>query len=163
VEQQLLVLSGAVSLVLLTIAANMSSLLLAHGEKRRRELAVRGALGASRASLVRQLLAEGWILAALGGILGGCLAWVSIGPIVEAYPAALPRAREVQLDWRTAGVGLAASLVIGTLVAWLPGVRLTGASADGLRAAGRGIQLSGIRLQRVLVVSELAMCVCAWP
>ena len=98
IEQQLLVLGGAVSLVLLTIAANMSSLLLAHGEARRREVAVRGALGAGRASLVRQLMMEGWLLAAAGGIAGGLAAWMSIGPIVQAYPLRLPRAAEVQFD-----------------------------------------------------------------
>jgi putative ABC transport system permease protein len=157
VDQQLLVLAGAALLVLVTIGANMSSLLLAHGEARRREVAVRGALGASRGSLVRQLLMEGWLLAAGGGIAGGIVAWLSLGPIMRAYPAALPRAGEVQFDLRTAGIGLLMSLLIGTVVSILPALRLTRAWPDALRAGGRGGSPLGLRTQRVLVVSELAI------
>jgi putative ABC transport system permease protein len=157
VEQQLLVLGGAAVLVLLTIAANMSSLLLAHGEARRREVAVRGALGAARASLVRQLLMEGWLLAAAGGIAGGGVAWLTLGPIMRAYPAALPRATEVQFDLRTAVIGMLASLLIGTLVSLLPALRLTRSWPQALRADGRAGQSLGLRTQRVLVVSELAV------
>jgi putative ABC transport system permease protein len=157
VSQQLLVLGGAACLVLLTIAANMSSLLLAHGEARRRELAVRGALGAARPSLVRQLLLEGWMLAGLGGLAGGLAAWLTVGPIVRAYPAALPRASEIQFDIRTAAIGLLVSIVIGTLVSWFPAVRLTRGWTDALRAAVRPGHAAGLRTQRVLVVSEMAI------
>ena len=157
VEQQLLVLAGAVSLVLLTIAANMSSLLLAHGEARRREVAVRGALGAGRASLIRQLMMEGWVLAAVGGLIGGIAAWMSIGPILQAYPSRLPRAAEVGFDVRTAGIGLLVSMVIGTLVSVLPALRLTRGWSTALRTGERGGQSLGLRTQRVLVVSELAI------
>ncbi len=157
VEQQLLVLAGAVCLVLLTIAANMSSLLLAHGEARRREVAVRGALGAARLSLVRQLMMEGWLLAGLGGIAGGILAWMSIGPILQAYPIRLPRAAEVQFDFRTAGLGIFVSLVIGTVVSLLPAMRLTRGWPEALRTGERGGHSLGLRTQRVLVVAELAI------
>jgi predicted permease len=157
VEQQLLVLAGAVSLVLLTIAANMSSLLLAHGEARRREMAVRGALGAGRASLVRQLMLEGWLLAGLGGLAGGLVGWVSLAPIMRAYPAALPRAAEVQFDVRTAALGILVSLAIGTLVSVLPALRITRAWPDGLRMGQRAGQPLGLRTQRIFVVSELAI------
>ena len=157
VEQQLLVLGGAGLLVLLTIAANMSSLLLAHGEGRRREVAVRGALGAGRGSLVRQLMMEGWMLASLGGLAGGLLAWLSIGPILRAYPARLPRATEVQFDLRTAGIGILVSLAIGTVVSVLPALRLTRGWAGALRTGDRGGQSFGVRTQRVLVISELAI------
>lgn len=157
VEQQLLVLGGSGFLVLLAIAANMSSLLLAHGEARRREVAVRGALGAARGSLVRQLMMEGWMLAALGGIAGGLLAWLSIGPMLQAYPARLPRASEVQFDSRTAGIGILASLAIGTLVSILPALRLTRGWSTALRTGERGGQPLSLRTQRVLVVSELAI------
>jgi predicted permease len=157
VEQQLFVLAGAVCLVLLTIAANMSSLLLAHGEARRREVAVRGALGAGRASLIRQLMIEGWMLAALGGIAGGLLAWVSFAPVLQAYPARLPRATEVQFDLRTMAVGFLASMAIGTLVSLLPAVRLTRGWSGSLRTGERGGHALGLRTQRVLVVSELVI------
>jgi putative ABC transport system permease protein len=157
VEQQLLALAGAVSLVLLTIAANMSCLLLAHGEARRREVAVRGALGAGRGSLVRQLMIEGWILAALGGIAGGLVAWLSFGTILQAYPARLPRATEVQFDIRTVAAGFLVSMAIGTFVSLLPALRLTRGWSGALRTGDRGGHALGLRTQRVLVVSELVI------
>ena len=157
IESQLLVLAGAVVLVLLTIAANLSSLLLAHGEARRREMAVRGALGASRLSLARQVFIEGWLLAVLGGIAGGALASLSLDSILAAYPAALPRASEVQFDVRTATVGLIVSLAIGTLVSIAPALRLTRGGAEALRLGDRSGIAPALRAQRALVISELAI------
>ena len=157
VEPQLLVLAAAVALVLLTIAANMSSLLLAHGEARRRELALRSVLGASRLSLVRQLLIEGWLLALLGGVVGGALAWWSLDALLAAYPGVLPRANDVEFALRTAAVGLMVSLAIGTLVSAAPAIRLTRGGSDALRAGERGSTAPALRVQRALVISELAI------
>jgi putative ABC transport system permease protein len=143
--------------VLLTIGANMSSLLLAHGEARRRELALRRVLGASRLSLVRQLVIEGWLLALTGGLAGGALAWWSLDSLIAAYPGVLPRATDVQFDVRTAIAGIIVSLAIGTLVSVAPAIRLTRGGAEDLRHGDRGGTSPALRAQRALVMSELAI------
>jgi predicted permease len=159
VSQELRILAAAVTLLLLSITANLSSLLLASGSARRRELAVRSALGAARGSLARQLLFEGGIVAALGGLAGAALAWTSVGPVLASYPAALPRSGEVQVDLRTIALALALTGIVGLLVAWLPALRLTRrTNAANLNAGDRqgGLSLS-LRTERVLVVGQLAV------
>ena len=125
VGPQLQVLAYAVGLVLIVVAANVASLMLAHGEARRKELAVRAALGASRASLARQLVMEGVLLAAIGGALGAALAAASFDALVAAYPLTLPRASEVHMDFRVATAALLGSLGIGLAIGVLPAIRLT--------------------------------------
>ena len=159
VQQELKILAGAVALLLAAIVANLSSLLLAHGSARRRELAVRTALGASRASLMRQLLCEGWMLAIAGGIFAMAIASVALEPLLAAYPAALPRASEVHIDARTVGLAVLASVLVGTVVAWLPAIRLTRGFGPGdLNAGDRrtGTALT-LRTERLLVIGELAI------
>src|SRR5688500_17696611 len=82
----LFLLMWASLLVLIVVTANVSNMLLAHGEARRREFAVRTALGAGRASLRRQVIFEGALLAAAGGIAGGFLAWLGLDALIAAYP-----------------------------------------------------------------------------
>ena len=159
VSQELRILAGAVVLLLVSIAANLSSLLLAHGSARRRELAVRSALGAGRATLIRQLLFEGLLLSAGGGIAGGILAWLAVGPALAAYPAALPRASEVHVDVRTVVVAAALTCAVGLVVACLPAIRLTrGLSSAALNTGDRGSGLSfSLRTERALVIGQLAI------
>jgi len=161
VGPQLQVLAYAVALVMLVVAANVASLMLAHGEARRKELAVRAALGASRASLARQLVMEGVLLAAISGALGAAFAATSFDALVAAYPSTLPRASEIHMDLRVAAAALLSSLVIGLAVGALPAIRLTRLHmSDALKAGERGEGLSlNLRTQTWLVTTELAVAV----
>jgi putative ABC transport system permease protein len=159
VSHQLQVLAWAVGLVLLVITGNVSCLMLAHGEARRRELAVRAAVGASRTSLVRQLLLEGFMLAAAAGAAGSIVAWVTLEPLLLVSPHNLPRAAEIGLGARTLAGGAVIALAAGILIGLLPAARLTrNHFSTGLKAGARGESLSfSQRTQAALVVSELAL------
>ena len=161
VGPQLRVLAYAIGLVLLVIAANVAGLMLAHGEARRKELAVRAALGASRGSLARQLVMEAVLLATMSGALGAALAAVSFDPLLAMYPVALPRASEVHLDVRVALAAMIGSLALGVAAGALPAIRLTRLHvSDALKSGERGEGLSlNVRTQAWLVTTELAMAV----
>ncbi len=116
------VLLGAVLLVLLIACVNVAGLLLARGTRRSAEIALRGALGASRAEIVRQLLAESLLLALMGGVTGVALASLLLNAVVAFVPAAVPRLTEVSLNIPVlgfaAGVSLLTALLFGVLPAW---------------------------------------------
>ena len=160
VKPRLLVLMGAVALVLLIACANVTSLSLARAMARRREIAIRAALGAGRTRVVRQLLTESALLAAAGGAAGAALAWTSVRVLKRAAPAAIPRLNEVGLDANVLafvlGVTLAAALVVGLL----PALRVAAPDlANSLRerahAASGGRQRQ--RLRATLVTAEIAL------
>jgi predicted permease len=161
VGPQLQVLAYAIGLVLLVIAANVAGLMLAHGEARRKELAVRTALGASRGSLARQLVMEAVVLAAVSGALGVALAAVSFDALLAMYPVALPRAADVHLDGRVAAAAIVGSLALGVAAGILPAIRLTRLHvSDALKSGERGEGLSlNVRTQAWLVTTELAIAV----
>jgi putative ABC transport system permease protein len=159
----LLVLCGAVAFVLLIACANVANLLLVRGMQRRRELAVRMALGAAPGRLVRQLLAESCMLAGLGGAAGLGLSWLAVRAILRFAPAEIPRAGEIGMDAGVAAfvasVALAAALIFGLA----PALRLSrpdlqASLKEGGRAAG-GQGVRGGRLQSLTVVAEVAMAV----
>jgi putative ABC transport system permease protein len=153
-------LLGAVGFVLLIGCANLANLMLARGAARRRELAVRTALGATRARLVRAMLVEALLLAGAGGAIGLYLSGVGIDLMVAAWPEELPFWVRLTPDSRVAafvlGVCLATALLFGLLPA------LGAARADvvaGLRDGGRGPSgPRARRLERALVVSQVALC-----
>jgi putative ABC transport system permease protein len=161
VSQQLIVLGCAVGLVLLVIAANISSLLLTHGEARRRELALRAALGADRQSLVRQLGAEALLLSGTGGLLGGYLAWLCLEPALGAYPHVLPRASDIHFDLRVLAAGALITGGVGFLVGLVPAARLTRIDvSEALKAGERGQALPlTMRTHRWLMAGELGFSV----
>src|SRR5207302_4619420 len=117
VRPVLLVVFGAVVLVLLIACANVAGLLLVRGESRRRELAVRVALGAGTNRLARLLIAESAVLAAFGGVAGIVLATASVRLLRSNAPAGLPRVADTSVDWTV----LLFALVVAALTALLTG------------------------------------------
>jgi putative ABC transport system permease protein len=160
VQQPLLVLLGAVAFVLLIACANVAHLLLARGANRRRELAVRSALGGSRARLLRQLLSESLLLALGGGSAGLVIAAAAIRTLVALSPGDIPRLADVALNARmlaaTFGVSLAAGVLFGLAPAWRAA---QGGASDALKEGERGAT-SGprrSRLRSLLIASESAL------
>jgi predicted permease len=158
----LFVLLGAVAFVLLIACANVANLLLARASTREKELAIRAALGAGRARLVRQLLTESLILGFAGGLLGLVLAYWGVGALRALAPANTPRMDEVHIDPLvlafTFGVSLLTGLFFGLAPAWQ--VARTDLR-ETLNEAGRGTSAAGgsLNLRASLVVSELALAV----
>jgi predicted permease len=158
VRSTLWLLLGAVGLVLLIACANVASLLLARAVSRDRELAMRAALGASRSRLMRQCLTESAVLGVAGGALGVLLAAIGIRPFLAFWPGSLPRAEEVQLDWRVLLFALAASLASGFLFGMAPALRSGARELEQtLRAGARTLAGSSRHLQGAFVISEIAL------
>jgi putative ABC transport system permease protein len=123
VRTGLLVLLGAVACVLLIACANVAGLMLARGMARRRELAVRASLGASRRQLARQLMIESLVLAVVGGAAGLVLAAWGVDLLVAMAPETLPRLADVRLDWRVAAVASLATTLVGVLAGLAPALQ----------------------------------------
>lgn len=153
-------LAGAVSLVLLIVCVNVASLLLARAVSRERELAMRVALGASRGRLAGQCLTESAVLGISGGAIGILLAAIGIRPFVALWPGGLPRAEEVQLDWRVLLFALAVSLGSGLLFGLAPALRAPSRELERtLRAGARMVGASSRRVHGSFVASEIALAV----
>ncbi len=160
VRPALLILLGAVALVLLIACANVANLVLAKTLSRRKEIAVRSALGASRRRLLQQVLAETVILAVAGGAFGLILAHYSTVFMVKFVGNQLPRSDAIGLDWWVLAFTLGISLVTGILAGLLPALRLTteGVSEALKQSAGRTASESGgSRTRGILVVAEVAL------
>ena len=158
----LLVMLGAVGLLLLIACANVASLLLSRAATRRKELAVRASLGASRGRLVSQMMAESLVLASFAGVVGLALGAAGTRLLVRYLPdaATLPRLAEVQVDGRVLAFGVLVSLLTGLLFGAAPAMAASSVRlAEALRDAARGTT-SGrgrTRLRSGLVVGEVAL------
>ena len=154
-------LLAAVGLVLLAACANVAGLLLARTEDRRRELAVRQALGASRARIVAQLLGESLVLSALGGASGlGLAAW-GVALLEWLRPPDLPRLAAVQLDGSVLAFAAAISLVTGLVAGIAPALWAGASPAEDLHAGGRSVTTGGRAhaLRWSFVTSQVALAV----
>jgi putative ABC transport system permease protein len=159
VEKPLLLLMGASMLVLLIACANLSGLLVARGVARRREFAIRAALGAGAKRAVRQLLTESLVLAVLGGAAGLLLAHWSTRALVVLAPDVV-REQGVPLDARVVAFTVAATLGSAILFGLLPAIRSARVDLHVvLKEGARGARGSGARLRAGLVVAQLALAV----
>jgi predicted permease len=160
VRPALLMLLGAVAFVLLIASVNVANLLLARAEARRREIAIRGALGAGLVRLARQFITEGILLALCGAILGVALSFAGVRLVQLTNAGGIPRADEISMDWRVLLFTLGTSVVTGILfgLAPLAPLLVSGISGSLKDTAGSTTAAAGAQIfRRMLVAGELAM------
>jgi predicted permease len=160
VSELLWVVMGTIGLVMLIACANVTNLLLVRVEARQQELAVRAALGAGWARIVRGLLVESVMLGLMGGVVGVGLAYAGVRFLVALGPANLPRLSEISLDARTLGFTLVLSALAGLLFGLIPALKYAAPqTVSALGSVGRTISASRERhrTRNLLVVSQMAM------
>jgi len=157
----LLVLMGATGLILLIACANVANLLLSRSEVRGREIAVRVAFGAGRPRLIRQLVTESLLLAAVGAALGLVLAQLGMRALLDLAPVALPRSQAIGLDGTVLAVAAVTCVLAGVLFGLAPVLRLLRAQVhDSIRDGTRSTAgVRGQRVQSTIVVAQFAMAV----
>jgi putative ABC transport system permease protein len=156
----LLMLAGAVAFVLLVACANLANLLLAQGAGRRGEIAVRVALGAPRARLVRQLLIESVTLAGAGSIAGMALAFFSIPLLARLHSAGVPGAADIRLDGAVLAFTCLATVVTGLAIGLLPALQFSRSDVhSAARESARGLTRGGMRrhARELLIASQMAL------
>ena len=160
IQPALLTLFGAAGCVLLVACVNVANLLIARSMKREREISIRAALGAGRGRIVRQLLTESILLAALGGIAGLLLAVWGVESLAALLPTNFPRVNQLAPDGRVLGFTIAVSILIGCLAGIMPAWRASQPNLSAsLNDAGRGSTegARGLNLRSALVVVEIVL------
>ena len=158
VRGSLWLLLAAIALVLSIACVNIASLFLTRAASRERELTMRAALGASRGRLMRQCMTESAVLGLCGGLLGIAIAAAILHPFVALWPGDLPRAEEIQIDWRVLCFSVGVSLFCGLLFGLTPALRIPQHRLEeALRAGGRSIAGSSRRLHSPFVIAEIAL------
>jgi len=160
VRQSLILLFGAVGLVLLISCVNVANLLLARASGRAREIAVRQALGAQKARLVRQLLTESLLLFLLGGIAGFAILFCAQRYLLRLVPESLPHLNDISINWVVLAFAIVVSVAAGTIFGLAPAWLMSRIDLTGtLRQEGRSSSGSRgrARARQILVISELAL------
>jgi putative ABC transport system permease protein len=162
VKTPLFVLLAAVGFVLLTTCVNVANLLLARGEARKREIAIRAAIGASGGRVTRQLLTESFLLAALGGVAGLAVAFLGVDALLAIAPSAVPRLDEIGIDGTVLGFSLVVAIATGLVFGVIPALHATRQDVqEALKEGGgaRGGARSGSALRRTLVATQVMLAV----
>ncbi len=158
IRTSLLVLMGAVGFVLLLACVNLANLLLARATFRRRELAIRLALGASRWAVIRQLLIEGLLTSGLGGLAGLLLAVWFTEALLALAPPGIPRLGQTALDGAVLGFALVLSVLTGILFGLMPALQASrGALHDDLKQGARTAGAGGEGTRTLLLVAEVGL------
>ncbi|MGV3707919.1 MAG: ABC transporter permease [Gemmatimonas sp.] len=160
VRPALLAVLGAVALVLLVACLNVMNLLLARAAQRQGEFAVRAALGAGRARIVRQLLVESVLLALVGGVVGMAVAFAGVRILVALSPANLPRLSAIQIEESVLAFAFAVTSVVGIAFGLVPALHAARRNVHGtMRSAARTFAGSAQLTRSSLVVSEVALAI----
>jgi putative ABC transport system permease protein len=161
VRPALYALGAAVAFVLLISCVNVTNLMLARAKSREREIAVRTALGAGRGRVVRQLLIESAILAAVGGAAGLAIGYLGVGVLDWLRPTHLPRQSQIDIDAAVAGFAIVLSAIVCLVCGIIPAFKVARTDLiDPLRAGRMGTSAAGIRrMQRALVIAEVALSI----
>jgi len=153
-------LLGVFALVLMIACTNAASLLLARATGRTREMAIRSALGAGRARLIRQMLLESLLLSSTAGMAGVVLAWWFARLLLQLKPASLPISLDVPLDWRVLLFAFLVSMATGVVFGLVPALRSSAVNAAPiLKEETQSAGLGKSRLRSLLLIGEIATCV----
>ena len=161
-QPRLLLLFGAVGLILLIACANVANLMLARAASREREMAIRGALGASGWRIIRQLLVESVLLGAVAGAVGLVASSVSLHALTQMLPADTPRIADIALHWDVFLFAAIASVLTGVLFGFMPAIKMASPHlqqtlrSGGLSVIGKGSQF---RISMLLVVGQIGLSV----
>ena len=159
-REGLLLVMSAVAAVLLIVCVNVANLLLARSTARRREFAIRAAMGASSTRLLRQMLTESFLLAGIGGALGIAIAYAALNLILAAAPIDLPRVNDIHIDWRVLAMALALTIASALLFGLFPALRESRSDPqEALKASGRSSTEGrhAARVRSALVTAEVAL------
>jgi len=159
---RLLLLFAAVGLILLIACANVANMVLARASGREREMAIRGALGATGSRLIRQVLSESIVLGVLAGIAGLFTAIGTVRILLKLFPPDTPRVQEVAFDWRIVAFAAGASLLAALVFGVIPALRMAKPAAGAaLHSGSRSVagKVGQFRVSMILVMSQVALSV----